>query len=227
MARSAHGGARRDTLAARAARIAFFVLVVRPLVLVVLGLNVRRRGALPSAGPAVIAANHNSHLDTLVLMSLYPLRSLGRLRPVGAADHFLRNRAVAWFTTQVLGMIPLSRAPRAGEGDPLAGASDALGQGDILILFPEGTRGEPERLKDFKSGIAHLARRHPAVPFHPVYMHGLGKALPRGEAILVPFFCDVFPGEPVAWTGDKASFMEQFAARMTGLASEGGFPPWE
>jgi 1-acyl-sn-glycerol-3-phosphate acyltransferase len=227
MAEAAHGGARRDTLAVRAARLAFFALIVRPLVLVVLGLNVRRREALLAAGPAVIAANHNSHLDTLVLMSLYPMRTLGRLRPVGAADHFLRNRAVAWFTTQVLGMIPIEREPRAGEGDPLAGASAALQCGDILILFPEGTRGEPETLKAFKSGIAHLARRHSGVPFQPVYMHGLGKALPRGEAVLVPFFCDVFVGEPVKWSGDKASFMGHFAERMALLAAEGGFPPWE
>ena len=53
----------------------FFALVVKPLVLIVLGINLKGREKLPLKGPAIIAANHNSHLDALVLMSLYPLAS--------------------------------------------------------------------------------------------------------------------------------------------------------
>jgi hypothetical protein len=60
-----------------------------------------------------------------------------------------------------------------------------------------------------------------------VFLHGLGKALPRGEAVLVPFFCDMFVGEPMSWSGDKTKFMEDLAYRMTALASEGHFPAWE
>ena len=57
----------------RLLKILFFLLIVRPLVMIVLGLNIRDRQKLPRKGPAIIAANHNSHLDTMVLMSLYPL----------------------------------------------------------------------------------------------------------------------------------------------------------
>lgn len=206
-------------------RLLFFALIVRPLALVVIGLNVRHRERLPKAGPVVIAANHNSHLDTLVLMSLFPLRLLPKIRPVAAADYFLCNRFIGWFALNIIGIVPIKRQSKGGE-DPLAGASAALSRGDILILFPEGSRGEPEQLSQFKSGVAHLAKRHPEVPALPVFLHGLGKALPRGEALLVPFFCDVFVGEGIQWHGDKQAFMAELDTRIHALAEEGKFTPW-
>ena len=56
----------------RLLKVLFVLLIVRPLVLIILGLNVRDRHKLPLTGPAIIAANHNSHLDTMVFLSLYP-----------------------------------------------------------------------------------------------------------------------------------------------------------
>lgn len=208
-------------------RFLFFVLIVRPLALIVIGLNVRHRERLPKTGPALIVANHNSHLDTLVLISLFPLRQLPHIRPVAAVDYFLRNRALGWFALNIIGIVPLQREVKASAGDPLAAASAALQQGAILILFPEGSRGEPERLSRFKSGVAHLAKRHPAVPVLPIFLHGLGKALPKGEAILVPFFCDVFVGEALHWHDDKRVWMDELDGAMHGLATEGKFAVWE
>ncbi len=210
----------------RVLRLLFFALVVRPAMLIVLGLNVRRRQRLPKQGPAVIVANHNSHLDTLVLITLFPLRLLAKLRPVAARDYFFRNRLLKWFSLRIIGIIPMDRSARRGRGHPLVPIDEALHRGEIVILYPEGSRGEPEELDEFKTGIAHLAERHPAVPVFPVFLHGLGKSLPRGEALLVPFFCDVFVGEPLCWTGDKRGFMKELTCRMTALAGEGEFPPW-
>jgi 1-acyl-sn-glycerol-3-phosphate acyltransferase len=210
----------------RTLQLLFFWLLVRPVVLVMLGLNVRHRERLPHGGPAIVVANHNSHLDTVVLMSLFPSRLLPRLRPVAAADYFLRNRALAWFSRRVMGILPIDRRSGAA-ADPLAPASEALARGEVVILFPEGTRGEPERLARFKSGVGHLARRHPEAPVVPVFLHGLGKALPRGAWLPVPFFCDVFVGERLAWTGDRRSFRAAVDQAIRALAAEGRFPAWE
>lgn len=208
-------------------RYLFFLLVVRPIVLVVLGLNVRRGELLPETGPAIVVANHNSHLDTLVLMTLFGMRRLRHLRPVAAADYFLRNRVMAWFSMQIIGIIPLQRKMQGVRTDPLAGISEALESGRIVILFPEGSRGEPEQLETFKTGVAHLAKRHPEVPIVPVFLHGLGKALPRGKLLLIPFFCDVFVGQSMRWTGRRDEFMAELDHRMGELADEGQFPAWE
>ena len=202
-------------------RLLFFALMVRPLVLIGLGLNVRRRELLPKAGPAILVANHASHLDALVLMSLYPLSALPKLRPVAAADYFLRNKLVGWFSLNVIGILPLSRRPKVSEGDPLAEVGEFLSQGGMAVLFPEGTRSLSGEMAELKTGVAHLSRRHPDVPVVPIYVRGLNMALPKGEALFVPFFCDLFVGESVTWTGDKESFMTQLGDRLHALEAEG------
>ena len=152
----------------------------------------------------------------MVMMSLLPLRLLPRVRPAAAADYFLSNRFMSWFALNIIGIVPVARRRDRPDEDPLAACVQALERGDILIFFPEGTRGEPEKLAAFKSGIARLAKRVPAVPVIPAFMHGLGKAL------LVPFFCDVFVGVPLVWAGDRDAYMTQLQARMQALASVAG-----
>ena len=117
----------------RVLRHLFFLLVVRPLVLFVLGVNLRHRERLPTTGPAIIAANHNSHFDTLVLMTLFPLGFLDYLRPVAATDYFLVRRGLAWFARNIIGIIPLSRTVQAGHGDPLAARLEAFHGVGFLI----------------------------------------------------------------------------------------------
>jgi 1-acyl-sn-glycerol-3-phosphate acyltransferase len=208
-------------------RLLFFLVVVRPLVLVIIGLNVRHRERLPRRGPAILVANHNSHLDALALMALLPLRLLPRVRPVAAADYFLRNRAFAWFSTHILGVLPVDRHKNTGNTrDTLSGVSDALRHGDVVIFFPEGSRGEPEHRERFRSGIAHVAREAPGVPVIPVLLHGFGKSLPRGEALLVPFSCDVFVGEAMGQCEGSRAFVREIESQLAMLAVEGDFPDW-
>jgi 1-acyl-sn-glycerol-3-phosphate acyltransferase len=211
----------------RLLRMFFFACVVRPVLMVVLGVHVRRRELLPQAGPAVIIANHNSHLDTLTLMSLYPLASLDLLRPAGAMDYFLTSRWMRYIAEEIIRILPVERGGAAAGRDPLAECLEALDRGEIVILFPEGSRGEPERLQQFKKGIAHLAKARPEVPVTPVFMHGLGKVLPKGTILLIPFNCDVFVGPAYRWEGSIDGFMTRTAAALSAMAAEGGFSTWE
>jgi 1-acyl-sn-glycerol-3-phosphate acyltransferase len=211
----------------------FFAAVVKPVVLFVLGLNVRNRARLPSRGPAIIAANHNSHLDALVLMSLLSRKALLSTRPVAAADYFLANRWRAAFTMGVLGILPIRRGSHPGlmpssdaAYDVLASCEAALRRGEILIVFPEGTRGEPEQMAQIKSGVTRLLERVPDTALVPVFTHGLGKTLPRGAWLPVPFTCDVFVGAPIRWPGDRLSAMSALKTAFSDLRAEGQFPEW-
>uniref|UniRef100_B8HUF5 Phospholipid/glycerol acyltransferase n=1 Tax=Cyanothece sp. (strain PCC 7425 / ATCC 29141) TaxID=395961 RepID=B8HUF5_CYAP4 len=208
-------------------RLLFFLLIVRLVVLIILGLRIRHKERLPVKGPAILVANHNSHLDTLVLMSLFPLHLLPFLQPVAAADYFLANPYLAWFALHIIGIIPVERQEISRTKDPLAVCATALAQGQMLIFYPEGSRGEPEQLSKFKSGIVLLAKSFPSVPIYPIFLHGLGKSLPRGSFLLVPFFCDVFIGEPIYWTGERRGFMDLLNHRMESLAAEENLPAWE
>ena len=164
-------------------RIAAFTLVVRPVLRVVAGFRATGLGNLPAAGPAVIAANHNSHLDGLALMSLYPNRMLARVRPVAAADHFLGPGIVGWLARTFLNLIAIDRSGQGAEA-VLGPVREALAAGDIVIVFPEGTRGEPEVMTKFRRGASVLADEFPDVPFVPVCLKGLGHVLPKGARML-------------------------------------------
>lgn len=209
-------------------RLVFHWLVAKPLMALAIGLDVRDRERLPRRGPAIIVANHNSHVDTVALISLFPSAVVGKVRPVAAADYFLRNRALSWFSRHCLGILPLDRH-RTGDGDdPLAGCVAALDRDEILILFPEGSRGEPERLQRFRKGICHLARRRPSVPIVPVYLHGCGRVLPKGAVLPVPLRCTAFVGTPVTGPAeDTTRFVDDLEATMTRLVDGTRFPEWQ
>lgn len=191
----------------RLPKIAFFLFIVRPVVYLMLGLNVQHRELLPTRGPAILAANHNSHLDTLTLMALYPLSALHRIRPVAAADYFLRNRFTSWLSLNLIGIIPLDRQGGVDKDKVFAQCQQALRDEQILLLFPEGSRGDPEQLQPLRKGIYHLARSHAGTSVTPIALHGLGRALPRGGSMIVPFNCDVVIGPALTPDDDSDAFM--------------------
>jgi 1-acyl-sn-glycerol-3-phosphate acyltransferase len=176
-----------------------FALLVRPFLAVLLGFHAAHRERLPRSGPALIVANHNSHLDTLALMAMMRPALLWKVRPVAAADHFEHGFA-GFVARHLLRTINIARNGRAGTA-ALTPVLDALDLGEIVILFPEGSRGAPEVMAPFKRGIGHIVRRRPDVPVVPVYLHGMGKAMPRASLLFVPFSCAAVCGEPASLHG--------------------------
>lgn len=187
----------------------FFTLLVKPLIYVVLGLNVRNSDKLPHKGPAILVANHSSHIDTLILMSLFKSKTVLSIYPMAARDYFLKTKFRSWFFTNVIEIIPIDRNPRKfSRENPFEEATRLLREGNIVIIFPEGTRSVSDELGELKKGIAHFAKQNEDVPVIPIYIHGPGKVLPKGEGLLVPFICDVYVGDGLYWNGETNEFMK-------------------
>ena len=140
-------------------RLLLLILIARPIAQFMTGADVIGREHLPKSGPAIIAANHNSHIDTLLLLTLFPPRLMSRVRPAAAADYFLKDPFIGWFSRRLVGIVPVQRAMAGTGADVLAPVREALNQGAIIILFPEGARGAgDDEMAEFKSGIARLAQ---------------------------------------------------------------------
>lgn len=199
----------------RMLRWIFTLCVAYPVVWIWLGVSVSNRKKLPIDGPAIIVANHNSHLDVLTLFTLFPLSTLVKVQPVAAADYFLKNKLIGWFALKVIGIIPVYRG--AHKANPLQACVDALAENKIVIIFPEGTRGEPGKLSEIKSGIWHLSQQCPEVPIIPVYMHGLDRSMGKGQKVPVPFFIDIYIDNPIFYEADKVSFKNTLLNRFIAL----------
>lgn len=200
-------------------RTLFTLCVVWPVIWLWLGLRVKHRENLPKNGPAIIVANHNSHMDVFALLSLFPLRRQAIVHPVAAADYFLRNKTMAWFALNILNIIPVTRRG-GGAANPLEQCEQALRDGKIIILFPEGTRGEPGLLSPLKSGLWYLCQNVPEVPVVPVWLRGTEQVLAKGNCIPLPLFIDVNIGEALRFHPEKNVFMDNLKLRLLALQEQ-------
>jgi 1-acyl-sn-glycerol-3-phosphate acyltransferase len=199
---------------------AFQLGFVRPVLRWYWGARYRRRGAVPT-GPCIVVANHNSHLDAPVLMTMFPIRRLTRIHPVAAADYFGKT---AWRRAIVMvGMNAMGIARTAAPGrDVLQPMIDALQAGKTLIYFPEGSRGEPGVIGSFKPGIGKIVKSVPGVVVLPVFLAGAERSLPRGVSVPVPLGIDVFIGKPKTYapTLDARDIAEMIRADVLALAPQ-------
>jgi 1-acyl-sn-glycerol-3-phosphate acyltransferase len=194
--------------------------VLRPFLALFIGLRVRGREHLPGSDPFILVANHSSHLDTAALLSLFPVSRLRRIRPCAAADYFERTRTIAFLSRTLFNILPIHRGQPRGEEHPVRRMREALERGESLLLFPEGTRGRGPEMAPFKPGIACLVEQLPQVPVVPAYLVNMGRALPKGEFLPVPFFCEVHIGAPLRLAGTREEILGALRAAVEALRSD-------
>jgi 1-acyl-sn-glycerol-3-phosphate acyltransferase len=197
-------------------RIWFHVLLLRPFLRLLFGVHVKGAGQLDHLDQFVIVANHNSHLDTLLLMSVLPRRHLPNTRPVAAADHFGKSRALSHWMDRLLAPVWVDRVNAPGEA--VHDMSQALEAGNSLILFPEGTRGEPGEMAPFHTGIGRLLETNPDVPVIPAHILGPERALPRGTSMPLPVWNRVLLGPAMRLFGTPRNVTETLRSTIEELA---------
>jgi 1-acyl-sn-glycerol-3-phosphate acyltransferase len=161
------------------------------------GAQARWQGCPPKAEQRIYFANHQSHADLILIWAALPSELRSITRPIAAKDYWTQTPFKQWITTAVFNAIYVDRA-KTGDQDPLEPLIDALQNGDSVILFPEGTRGNQEEPQPFKSGLYNLAQKFPQVILVPAWINNVQRVMPKGEVVPVPILCSVTFGAPIA-----------------------------
>ncbi len=183
---------------------------------------------MPATGPVIVASNHASYLDPVLLGTYLP-------RP----PHFMARASL--FANPLFGRLigALLAFPVDRDGDPrqaLRTMGERLSGGHPVLIFPEGTRTRTGALQPLKSGVAMLSTRFLA-PILPVYVKGSFKSWPRGRRLPRPHGYRILAGDPLTptsatdGTGRKAErkrLLHDLKAALGALeqrAWEGETPP--
>lgn len=149
---------------------------------------------LPTEGSFVLVANHTSHLDTLAILSTMPLPKLHRVFPAAAKDFFFVSVPRLAIASIVVNALPFDR--KANIRQSLTLCQGLLeNPGNVLLLFPEGTRTVTGEMNEFKPGIGLLLAGTPC-PVVPCYVDGAYQAWPKGRWLPRPYRVRLAIGEP-------------------------------
>ena len=147
-------------------------------------LNVVGREHLPVGQSFILAANHASHIDALLLTTLLPVGLRDQTYSIAAHDVFFESRPKAAFTAKVVNAFPVVR--RSVGGRNLAELRDKLlNELCVFVLFPEGTRTRNDVMNRFKPGVGILVAGT-SVPVVPCFIDGAFKAMPPNSWLLRP-----------------------------------------
>lgn len=203
---------------ARLARVLITELLTRPAVRVVADPEVGGLDRIEHLrGPVVFAANHASHVDTPLLLSVIPERWRHRTVVAAGADYFFDNRVKSALFALSIAAVPIERQ-RVSRSSANR-AAGLLAEGWSLLIFPEGGRtpdgwGQPHR-----AGAAWLAERA-GTPLVPVHVEGTGAILPRGAKRPHPGRTRVTFGRPLYPAGDVRALAARLERAIAVLADE-------
>ena len=166
------------------------------------------KGCPPKAEQRIYFANHQSHLDWVLIWAALPRELRHATRPIAARDYWTSSPLKHWITREIFNAVYVNRERSATE-DPLEPLMAALANGDSLVIFPEGTRGNKTEPAAFKSGLYHLAQAFPKVQLIPAWVDNVQRVMPKGEVVPVPILCSVTFGAPLTLEPgeDKRDFL--------------------
>lgn len=160
-------------------------------------LEIVGREHLPLDRSFVLVANHASHLDTLTLLAALPLRKLHRAFPAAAQDYFFVNIPRLAMAAIVVNALPFGRQTHVRHSLDLCRAL-LSNPGNILVLFPEGTRTTSGEIGEFKAGISLLVAGTD-IPVVPCHLAGAFEAWPKGSLIPRPHQLRLRIGTPLTF----------------------------
>jgi len=147
----------------------------------IIDLWVKNTGGLqniPKKGPFIIAANHESYMDHLIIVKTFVVHLNKKIHSLAKKEHFDNPIKSIWHKWG--GAIPIDR--QAGGKDALRWAVKALKHGKIIMIHPEGTRSLTGKIQRGKTGVARLALAA-RVPVVPVGLIGTFEIMPKGKHI--------------------------------------------
>jgi 1-acyl-sn-glycerol-3-phosphate acyltransferase len=161
--------------------VAYWLLkaVLTPVFYVLWRVRVEGREHVPSDGGAVLAANHQSFCDSLFLPLVVPRK----VTFLAKAEYF-DSPKTAWFFRAV-GQIPIRRGGGKETERALETAADALSEGKLVAIYPEGTRSLDGLVHRGRTGVARLSREC-GVPVVPVGIRGTVEVQPVGRRLMRP-----------------------------------------
>jgi long-chain acyl-CoA synthetase len=181
-------------------------------------------------GPVVFAANHQSHMDTPVVLAALPARWRYRTAVAMAKEFFkahfypkahgrrayVTNSLNYYLATLFFNAFPLPQR-EAGTRQTLRYIGDLFSGGDSLLIFPEGKRTMKGEINSFQAGIGMIGARL-GVPVVPVRIDGLDRVLHQTWKMAKPGRVRVAFGEPMRLHGDDfRALATQVEARVRAL----------
>ncbi|MEO5722087.1 MAG: lysophospholipid acyltransferase family protein [Chthoniobacterales bacterium] len=168
---------------------------------------------LPRGSSFVMVANHSSHLDTVCLLAALPFRRLHRAFPAAAADYFFKSVPRTWIASIVVNALPFARNTQVRQSLHLC--TELLAHpGNVLIIFPEGTRTKTGEIQGFKPGIGALVAGC-KVDVLPCHLEGAFAAWPKGRSLPRPRKVRLIIGAPRNYAARSAE-----KADISAIASE-------
>lgn len=186
-------------------------LIIGPIVKAIFRPWIVGRGNIPASGAAIIASNHLSVSDSIFL----PLMIDRPMSFLAKSDYFTGRGLKGWATRifmQGTGQIPIDRTGGKASEASLNTGLQVLGRGDLLGIYPEGTRSPDGKLYRGRTGLARMALTA-RVPVIPVVMIGTDDVMPIGRSIPRVGRVGMVIGEPLDFSRFHGMESDRFVLR--------------